>query len=239
MRRRTARVLSVALLSGAAVAAAAPQGVADPAAEVGPASVQPGGTVTVTVTCDGLDGGAPDTLEATSDAFEEETVPPAQGLRRRQRHRHRVGYGRRHRLPRHRADRPRRRVRRPGGDRPRHRVDRRRHLPRGAGGSGKPWSATFDVARTSPQHGGTAPPGPVPPPLPVTPPPVPVPPHSPCPSPHGTSCGAAALPHGVRAGEGGTFTPSVPALVAGGLLIAGAAGAAVHRLRQRDDTPHR
>ncbi|MCK1819013.1 hypothetical protein MTQ10_05170 [Streptomyces sp. XM83C] len=239
MRRRTARVLSVALLSGAAVAAAAPQGVADPAAEVGPASVQPGGTVTVTVTCDGLDGGAPDTLEATSDAFEEETVPlrkvsdgdsatgTASGTADGTAYR-----GTARIAPADEFDD----LEGTGPDTA-WTVDGT--CPAGAGGSGKPWSATFDVARTSPQHGGTAPPGPVPPPLPVTPPPVPVPPHSPCPSPHGTSCGAAALPHGVRAGEGGTFTPSVPALVAGGLLIAGAAGAAVHRLRQRDDTPHR
>jgi hypothetical protein len=35
----------------------------------------------------------------------------------------------------------------------------------------------------------------------------------------------------VRAGAGGTFGDSVPALVAGGVLIAGAAGAAAHRLR--------
>jgi hypothetical protein len=39
--------------------------------------------------------------------------------------------------------------------------------------------------------------------------------------------------HGVRAGEGGAFTDSVPALVAGGLLIAGAFGGAVYRLRRK------
>ena len=37
---------------------------------------------------------------------------------------------------------------------------------------------------------------------------------------------------GVRAGEGGVFTDSVPALVTGGVLIAGALGAAAHRLRR-------
>ncbi|MEU1042858.1 hypothetical protein ACFYP4_03910 [Streptomyces sp. NPDC005551] len=36
---------------------------------------------------------------------------------------------------------------------------------------------------------------------------------------------------GVRAGEGGAFTDSLPALIAGGVLIAGAVGAAAYRLR--------
>jgi hypothetical protein len=43
----------------------------------------------------------------------------------------------------------------------------------------------------------------------------------------------------VRAGDGGAFTDSVPALVAGGVLMAGAFGAAVHRLRTRESDPHR
>ncbi|MGW0815683.1 hypothetical protein ACWD00_20865 [Streptomyces viridiviolaceus] len=51
---------------------------------------------------------------------------------------------------------------------------------------------------------------------------------------HGAeSCRDAAVPGGVHAGAGGAFTDSVPALVAGGLLIMGALGAAVHRLRGR------
>ncbi|MFC7012262.1 hypothetical protein ACFQMH_11190 [Streptomyces viridiviolaceus] len=51
---------------------------------------------------------------------------------------------------------------------------------------------------------------------------------------HGAeSCRDAVVPGGVHAGAGGAFTDSVPALVAGGLLIAGAFGAAVHRLRGR------
>jgi hypothetical protein len=37
----------------------------------------------------------------------------------------------------------------------------------------------------------------------------------------------------VEAGAGGAFTDSVPLQVAGGLLIAGAAVAAGHRVRQR------
>ncbi|MFD5280279.1 hypothetical protein [Streptomyces rubrogriseus] len=52
-------------------------------------------------------------------------------------------------------------------------------------------------------------------------------------SAHGTPCGGATAEHGVRAGAGGTFGDSVPALVAGGVLIAGACGAAAHRLRLR------
>ncbi|GGX53281.1 hypothetical protein [Streptomyces fructofermentans] len=40
--------------------------------------------------------------------------------------------------------------------------------------------------------------------------------------------------HGVRAGEGGAFNDSTVALVTGGVLIAGALGAAVHRLRRRE-----
>ncbi|MCX4904132.1 hypothetical protein [Streptomyces sp. NBC_00878] len=41
---------------------------------------------------------------------------------------------------------------------------------------------------------------------------------------------------GVRAGEGGAFTDSTIALVTGGVLIAGAVGAAVHRLRRRESS---
>ncbi|MFI6488536.1 hypothetical protein [Streptomyces sp. NPDC050564] len=44
---------------------------------------------------------------------------------------------------------------------------------------------------------------------------------------------------GVQAGEGGAFTDSVPALVAGSILIAGALGAAVHRLRRKDRSRRR
>ncbi|MGW1159466.1 hypothetical protein ACWD5Q_26220 [Streptomyces sp. NPDC002513] len=40
-------------------------------------------------------------------------------------------------------------------------------------------------------------------------------------------------PHGVHAGLGGSFTGSVPALVVGGLLIAGALAAALHRVWPR------
>ncbi|WP_155057427.1 hypothetical protein [Streptomyces blattellae] len=52
----------------------------------------------------------------------------------------------------------------------------------------------------------------------------------PCPDPHDPSCGGGLIEHGVHAGDGGAFNDSVPALVAGGLLIAGAFGGAVYRL---------
>ncbi|MFJ2000396.1 hypothetical protein [Streptomyces chartreusis] len=72
--RRTARALSVAALTGVALGAPASAASADPAAEVSPGTVAPGGSVTVSVTCDALDGAAPATLQATSQAFEEGTV---------------------------------------------------------------------------------------------------------------------------------------------------------------------
>ncbi|MFD5859699.1 hypothetical protein [Streptomyces chartreusis] len=72
--RRTARALSVAALTGVALGAPASAASADPAAEVSPVTVAPGGSVTVSVTCDALDGSAPATLQATSQAFEEGTV---------------------------------------------------------------------------------------------------------------------------------------------------------------------
>ncbi|MFF8942932.1 hypothetical protein ACF1A5_11790 [Streptomyces sp. NPDC014864] len=47
------------------------------------------------------------------------------------------------------------------------------------------------------------------------------------------------MDHGVQAGEGGTFAPSLPALVTGGVLIAAAFGAAGHRLWRRGRTDAR
>ncbi|MFH8798927.1 hypothetical protein ACH4F6_04895 [Streptomyces sp. NPDC017936] len=56
----------------------------------------------------------------------------------------------------------------------------------------------------------------------------------PCPRGHDDSaCATAPVQRGVHAGTGGTFDDSVPALVAGGLLIAGAFAAAAHRLCRR------
>ncbi|GAA2658173.1 hypothetical protein [Streptomyces vastus] len=46
-------------------------------------------------------------------------------------------------------------------------------------------------------------------------------------------------PHGVRAGAGGAFTDSPAALAAGGVLVAGALGAAVHKLLRRESSANR
>ncbi|WP_052413906.1 hypothetical protein [Streptomyces glaucescens] len=90
--------------------------------------------------------------------------------------------------------------------------------PAAHGEEGKPWSATFTVARGGGpgqgHRGGRS--------------------ASPCPDPEDAACGTAVVQRGVRAGEGGgAFGVSVPALVLGGLLIAGALGAAAHRLYLR------
>ncbi|MEU1319525.1 hypothetical protein ABZ405_31170, partial [Streptomyces tibetensis] len=104
--------------------------------------------------------------------------------------------------------------------------------PAAPGGEGTPWSATFTVTHGSAPHEPSQ--------RPVHPPthkPCPEPPHHREPRP--TECEPAAVQRGVRAGDGGAFTDSVPALVAGGVLIAGAFGAAVHRLRTRKTDPYR
>ncbi|MFE9684409.1 hypothetical protein ACFYXC_05960 [Streptomyces sp. NPDC002701] len=54
-------------------------------------------------------------------------------------------------------------------------------------------------------------------------------------SPEG-SHGDEEARHGVRAGAGGAFNDSTIALVSGGVLITGALGAAVHRLRHRESS---
>ena len=69
--RRAARVVSVVVLAGSAVGGGAAGALAEPAAEVSPSQAAPGATVTVSVTCDPLGGAAPDTIEATSMAFED------------------------------------------------------------------------------------------------------------------------------------------------------------------------
>ncbi|WP_043672333.1 hypothetical protein [Streptomyces xylophagus] len=190
--RRTALALSVVALVGGA---AGPAVAADPAAEVSPSSVQAGGSVTVSVTCEGIGGTAADTIDATSQGFDGGTVQlqrvpgnddRAAGAAYRGTARISDGDG--------------------GGRDSAWTVDGT--CPGQAGGQGRPWSATFSVERGAGQP--------------------------PCQEPRGDSCaGAAVIERGVRAGEGGTFTDSVPALVAGGVLIAGACGGAVYRLRRR------
>lgn len=211
--RRTARLraLSVVLFAlGIALGLAAPSAFADPAAEVSPSSVTPGGSVTVSVSCDPGAGTPPATVDATSQAFQTDTV--------------------RLQLV-------------PGNDDgvsgPAYSgtalIAADQELQDGAGGVGpdsawtvegtcpaadravgKAWSATFTVAR----GGATESPE-----------------RRPCTEPRtepatGT-CDAAAVQRPVRAGQGGTFNDSVPALAVGGLLIAGAAAGAVYRLRRK------
>lgn len=195
--RRTALALSVVALVGGV---AGPAVAADPAAEVSPSSVQAGGSVTVSVTCEGIGGTAADTIDATSQGFDGGTVQlqrvPGNDDRA-------VGAAYR------------------GTARISGNADERDSAwtvdgtcPAPPGGQGRAWSATFSIERGSgPQS---------------------------CREPRGDSCaGAAVIERGVRAGEGGTFTDSVPALVAGGVLIAGACGGAVYRLRRRTPTPGR
>ncbi|WP_217253981.1 hypothetical protein [Streptomyces sp. AC602_WCS936] len=282
--RRTARALSTTVLAGAALgvfAAPAPAdpgvppppiGVGEPVAEVSPADVAPGDTVTVSVTCAPTGGSAPATLAATSPAFESGTVE----LRK-------VGDG--NEATAGAAYRGTARIATaedvasgPGASDPEAAGSEEAWTvdgacPEASGEEGDPWSATM----TAPQAPRTVPEEP----LPVPDAPVAVPEEGggavapPCPgataghggtssrsttscatkpactepaAPHDSTsaqrkdCGGTTAEHGVHAGEGGTFTDSVPALAAGGLLIAGAGAAAAHRLlrfRSRGDAGHR
>ncbi|MFJ5302852.1 hypothetical protein [Streptomyces sp. NPDC088350] len=191
--RRTALALSVVALVGVVGGAAGPASAADPAAEVSPSSVRAGGSVTVSVSCEAIGGTAPDTVDASSQAFDDGTVPlqrvPGNDDR---------GAGAAYRGTARVSDRD------GVGRDSAWTVDGT--CPAPPGGQGRPWTATFSVERGEAQ---------------------------PCQELRGESCGAAVIERGVRAGEGGTFTDSVPALVAGGVLIAGACGGAVYRLRRR------
>ncbi|MDQ0584407.1 hypothetical protein [Streptomyces rishiriensis] len=244
--RRTAQLLSALTVAGAVLVAVAPAAFADPAAEVSPGSVAPGGSVTVSVSCGPLGGTAPESLDATSQAFAEGTVklskvPGADGAQTGAAYK-----GTARIAP---ADDLEVSPEAVGPDAA-WTVDGT--CPAAPGGQGKPWSATLDVARAAPQPCGSAPAGscatggPCPPAQgtgaphgdtcrtvrPCTPPePRAAASHEA--SAHEADCAPATVGHGVQAGEGGAFTDSVPALAAGGLLIAGALGAAVHRLRRR------
>lgn len=208
--RRTARLraLSVVLPAlGITLGVAAPSAFADPAAEVSPSSVRPGGSVTVSVSCDAAGGTPPATLDATSEAFEQETVRlqlvpgnddkvtgPAYSGTAQVAADQELQDG-------------------AGGVGPDSAWTVDGTCPTSDRGPGKAWSATFTVTRSSGTDSGAS--------------------RRPCAEPATETCEAAAVQRPVRAGQGGTFTDNVPALVAGGVLIAGAAGGAVYRLRRR------
>ncbi|MFE6337747.1 hypothetical protein ACFVOK_31720 [Streptomyces sp. NPDC057798] len=220
--RRTVRVLSALALGGVLLGFAASSAFAEPAAEVSPGSTHPGGTLTVSVTCDPTGGPAPATLDATSLAFEEETVTLHKvagddGAAAGPSYRGTALIASAAELE--------------GGVEPlgpdtAWTVEGT--CPAAPGGQGKQWSATFTVAKggpTAPRPCTTEPHTPSCPPAVVSP--------RPCVTgDHHETCPPAVVQRGVRAGEGGTFTDSVPALVTGGVLIAGALGGAVYRLRR-------
>ncbi|MGY6021413.1 hypothetical protein [Streptomyces spinosirectus] len=261
--RSTARVLSVAALASATLGFAASAALADPGAEVSPSTFSPGGSVTVSVSCEAMDGEAPAAIDATSDAFDEGTVQlqrvpgtddKAAGPAYR-------GTARVSSAEDFAAD-----------DGPDGASAQDAALtvdgtcPAAPGGQGKPWRATFHA-----DHGGGESAGAVPGGGSSTMPGgdgdgdgsgsgyvpgggsgyVPggdssVAPGGgggvvpggdgadrPCKEPSAGPCADAPVQHGVQAGEGGSFTDSVPALVGGGILIAGALGAAVYRLCHR------
>ncbi|GGV60585.1 hypothetical protein ABZ178_11690 [Streptomyces massasporeus] len=237
--RRSLHALSVAVLAGSALVGFAPAVFAEPAAEVSPATVQPGGTLTVSVSCDPTGGPPPDTIDATSEAFDEGTVP----LQRVTGNDDEVSG------PAYRGTARIASAENFEGDPDAPAEDSAWSVegtcPAAPGGEGAIWSATFTVAHGSGPHTPSHKPTHEPPYDPTRPPT-----HKPCPEPshhwmpkapeaHPTECGEAPVRRGVRAGDGGAFTDSVPALVAGGVLIAGAFGAAAHRLRHRESDPHR
>ncbi|MGW0840586.1 hypothetical protein ACWD26_10540 [Streptomyces sp. NPDC002787] len=221
--RRRARVLSATALIGA-VLGAAPAAYAESGAEVSPHTVEPGATLTISVTCDPTGGSAPETIDASSQSFEQGTVklqrlpgnddsaggPSYQGTAKiAPAADFEVG-----------AD--------AASASSEWGVDGT--CPTAPGGEGKQWNASFDVSLGGSQHGPTDH---------STGYPTLQPTHQPTqqPSHHGTDPAThrpAPVQRGVHAGGGGAFTDSVPALVTGGILIAGALAAVVHRLLRRD-----
>ncbi|MDO0910360.1 hypothetical protein QQM39_05680 [Streptomyces sp. DT2A-34] len=317
--RRTVRALSVAALAGAVVGSTASAASADPAAEVSPGTVPPGGSVTVSVSCDSLGGSAPAALEATSEAFEEGTVQlkKVSGKDEKQAG---AAYSGTARVP------PAENVEGdPDAAGPASAWTVDGTCPAAAGGEGKPWSATFTVAQDSgggkgaaeggaadggaadgggsgteggmgdgegdgggaeggkggvdgggkggvdggqgSSEGGSRPCGEqhsgnteshgdnaepyadstesyadkaapytdkADPSLDKSEPhSYETEHHADTGGQHSEDCGGEAIHRGVEAGAGGAFTDSVPALAAGGLLIAGALGGAVYRLRRK------
>lgn len=275
--RSTARVLSVAALASATLGFAASAALADPAAEVSPSTVSPGGSVTVTVTCEPTGGEAPATIDATSEAFDEGTVqlqrvPGAdeasgtsyRGTARLSGTDDLAGDAADEAVP----DEPPADEAAPDGapadeaapgaaapDTAAEEVawTVEGTCPGAPGGKGKEWSATFHgghggggggVAGGGDVPGGA---GHVPGGSSDVPGGSSHVPGGPSDVPGGGGVGGEGggvggggggpVQHGVQAGEGGTFTDSVPALVAGGILIAGALGAAAYRMWHRGSVP--
>ncbi|MFC9810188.1 hypothetical protein [Streptomyces griseoaurantiacus] len=276
MRRRAPRVLTAVALTGAALGLTAPgaSAAAGPSARVEPREAAPGGTVTVSVSCDALGGTPPASIEATSRGFEDGRVM----LRRVDATGTALTYTGTARVP---ADDSPGALPEPGaapdgqavvpddldaldglddpaapaGGTGEWSVDGA--CPAAPGGAGEQWSTSFgltggegdtdtgadtgaDLAQDPPvavPGTGTGDAGARPRPSAS----APAPSHRPSapatePSSAGTQHGAE---HGVEAGRGGAFTDSPPAMAAGALLMAGAFGAAVHRLRRRLTRPRR
>ncbi|MGY0070914.1 hypothetical protein ACWZEH_29890 [Streptomyces sp. QTS137] len=329
--RRTARALTLAAAVGTVLNVLAPAASAEPSAEVSPGSVAPGGTVTVSVFCDPADGPPPQTLEATSEAFDGEVVELKKAAGTDEKESRSTYRGTadirdvldaegaagtledelfdeepHEELYEDRDEGPDDRLNEELGEEIDEEIDGgvegtedaggaedaektedteetagpvspadgafdaltpealgaldavgtagggsawtvEGTCPAAPGGKGKPWSAAFTVVARHPDGSGTPsrapspshshkPPSPSRAPSPSHPHRPPSPSHEPSPSPCPPSerahCGGPTVPGGVHAGVGGGFTGSVPALVAGGLLIAGAFGAAAHRLHR-------
>ncbi|MFH8466396.1 hypothetical protein [Streptomyces sp. NPDC017991] len=268
---RTARALSATAFTTLVLGTAATAASANPGAEVSPRTVAPGGSVTVSVTCEAVGGHPPGTVDATSEAFEHDTVQL-----------HRTG----HSGHSGRKDDP------AGTDDPDGMDDLTGMddpagvedpagmgdedpvgpddvgppaVPEEPAGAGEPggrddpagkeearggltYSGTARIAPAADFEAGGGPGGngrtsewraegvcPAAPggrgkewsaPFTVS-----------LGASHDSSHGTR-VPHGVHAGEGGTFNDSPAALVSGGVLIAGALGAAVHKLRHRESSPN-
>ncbi|MGW2285421.1 hypothetical protein [Streptomyces phaeochromogenes] len=251
--RRTVRALSATALTavalGTTVAAAE-----NPGAEVSPRTVAPGGTVTVSVACEPTGGPAPETIDATSQAFEHGTVQlhkaageedaaggPAYSGTARIAPAANFEEGGPDAVDKDGA------VGEDGGTGKDAAVGKDSDwsvdgtCPAAPGGQGKQWSASFTASREGSRDGSegsrdgsrdevsrdegsreevardeVA--------------------REEGPRDGGSHDEGGAVRHGVQAGEGGTFNDSTLALVTGGVLIAGAAGAAVHRLRRRESS---
>jgi hypothetical protein len=214
--RRTARALSATALTAVVLGTIAAAAAANPTAEVSPRTVAPGGTVTVSVSCEPTGGPAPETIDAASQAFEHGTVQLHKAAGKDDSAEGPAYSGTARIAP---AENFEEGAPDAVGKTSDWGVDGT--CPAAPGGQGKEWSASFTVSREGSKDGS---------------------------SKDGSKDGSKDSPidgskdafrgsgvqHGVRAGEGGSFTDSPVALGAGGVLIAGALGAAVHRLRRRE-----